>query len=74
MYFLLPPRTAAAYRWGGGVRALTRHSGWTAFVGVPALEGFTWPLDWQSRPTLETPFVEPDLLHEMVGRVLDAVR
>lgn len=71
MYFLLPPQTAAAYRWPAGVRALSRNDGCAAYVGVPALDGATWPLTWQSPPTVEVPFVECDLLHEMVGRALE---
>ncbi|MEE1755712.1 hypothetical protein [Streptomyces sp. SP18CS02] len=70
LYFLLPPQTAAAYAWPGGARALSRDGRSAAFVGVPALEGMTWPLDWRSRPTAEVPFVEPDLLHEIVSRAV----
>jgi hypothetical protein len=66
MYFLLPPQTAAAYTWPAGTRALSRGGRSEAFVGVPALGGLTWPLDWRSRPSVEVPFVEPQLLHEMV--------
>jgi hypothetical protein len=66
MYFLLPPQTAGAYAWPAGARALSRNGRSAAFVGVPALEGLTWPLDWRSRPSIEVPFVEPELLHEMV--------
>lgn len=36
-----------------------------AFVGVPALAGGTWPLDRRSRPTVQDPFVDGGLLHEM---------
>ncbi|NBM16509.1 hypothetical protein [Streptomyces sp. GC420] len=68
-YFLLPPQTVAEYRWPAGARALTRHSRSEAFVGVPALDGFTWPLGWRSLPTQEDPFVDPGLLNELAGRV-----
>ncbi|MEV8306847.1 hypothetical protein AB0P36_05655 [Streptomyces flavidovirens] len=74
MYFLLPPQTAAAHRWPAGVRALSRNAGCAAFVGVPALSGATWPLRWQSRPTVEVPFVDGELLREMVERAARAVR
>jgi hypothetical protein len=70
LYFLLPPRTAAAYAWPAGARALSRSGRSAAFVGIPALDGLTWPLDWRSRPSEEVPFVEPDLLHEMVVRAV----
>ncbi|MEV6398042.1 hypothetical protein AB0M39_25265 [Streptomyces sp. NPDC051907] len=66
MYFLLPPQTAAAHAWPAGARALSRDGRSSAFVGVPALDGWTWPLDWRSRPTEEVPFVETDLLYDMV--------
>ncbi|GAA3372690.1 hypothetical protein GCM10020367_28670 [Streptomyces sannanensis] len=70
-YFLLPPHTAAAYVWPAGVRALSRVDRGAAFVGVPALCGFTWPLDWRSRPTVDVPFVEPEVLFEIAGRVAE---
>ncbi|MFC9798651.1 hypothetical protein ACFWGE_06830 [Streptomyces bacillaris] len=65
MCFLLAPGTAAGYRWPPGVEAMSRRAGVDAFVGVPALEGVTWPLDWRSRPTAEDPFVDAALLHAM---------
>ncbi|GGU93130.1 hypothetical protein GCM10010275_33000 [Streptomyces litmocidini] len=65
-YFLLPPQTAAAHAWPAPARALSRNGRGQAFVGIPALHGVTWPLDWRSRPTIEDPFVEPELLHQMV--------
>ncbi|MEU6625080.1 hypothetical protein ABZ926_30520 [Streptomyces litmocidini] len=65
-YFLLPPQTAAAHAWPAPARALGRNGRGQAFVGIPALHGVTWPLDWRSRPTIEDPFVEPELLHRMV--------
>lgn len=74
MYFLVPPGEAAGFPWPAGVRALGRASGGAAYVGVPALEGFTWPLDWRSRPTREVPLVSAELLREVVERVAnDAV-
>jgi hypothetical protein len=61
-YFLLPPGAAAGYRWPPGVTVLGtgNHVG---YVGVPALEGRTWPLSWRSRPTGEQPFVDAAALH-----------
>ncbi|MEU0273378.1 hypothetical protein [Streptomyces sp. NPDC006307] len=70
LYFLLPPQTARAYAWPAGARALSRDGRGAAFVGVPALDGLTWPLDWRSRPTAEAPFVRPELLHEAVVRAV----
>ncbi|MER7397384.1 hypothetical protein ABT381_17950 [Streptomyces sp. NPDC000151] len=68
-YFLLPPKSAAAYVWPPGARDLGRGGREAAFVGVPALYGNTWPLEWRSLPCAEAPFVEAGLLHEMVARV-----
>ncbi|MFD3943104.1 hypothetical protein [Streptomyces sp. NPDC058579] len=70
LYFLLPPQTVAAHAWPAPARALSRSGRSEAFVGVPALDGVTWPLDWRSRPTEEDPFVEPGLLHLMVTRAV----
>ncbi|MHC3469196.1 hypothetical protein ACYF6T_10810 [Streptomyces sp. 7R007] len=69
MYFLLPPQTATTHRWPPGVRALTRRDGCQAYVGVPALSGMTWPLDWRSAPTRETAFVAGELLSELTALV-----
>lgn len=70
LYFLLPPQTAAGFAWPAGVRALSRGARSAAFVGIPALDGLTWPLDWRSLPTDEVPFVDPALLREMVERAV----
>ncbi|MEV7233757.1 hypothetical protein AB0N06_07120 [Streptomyces sp. NPDC051020] len=70
MYFLLPPQTARAYRWPAGAEAMSRDRRAAAFVGVPAMHGLTWPLDWRSLPTAETPFVDAALLHELTVGVL----
>ncbi|WP_031478825.1 hypothetical protein [Streptomyces bicolor] len=67
LYFLLPPQTATTHRWPTGVRTLTRAVGYSAYVGVPALTGVTWPLEWRSMPTEEVPFVDGELLHGVVG-------
>ncbi|MFG3138951.1 hypothetical protein ACGFZA_22380 [Streptomyces sp. NPDC048211] len=66
MYFLLPPRTAGDRAWPLDVeRYGTRFQ--VGFVGVPALNGHTWPLMWQSRPTPTAPFVDADRLYEALG-------
>ncbi|MFF5333658.1 hypothetical protein [Streptomyces sp. NPDC013181] len=70
MYFLVPPGTASAYRWRAvGAEALVRKG--SDFVGVPALHGHTYPLDWRSRPTVDDPFVETKLLFELVAKVVE---
>lgn len=69
MYFLLPPRSARAHQWPPGAQMMGCYGQNAAFVGVPALNGLTWPLDWRSLPTAETPFVDADVLHELVLEV-----
>ncbi|KFG74807.1 hypothetical protein [Streptomyces mutabilis] len=62
VYFLLAPGEVAAYDWPLGVQ---RHGGGTrtvTYVGVPALEGNTWPLRWYSVPTATAPYVCAALL------------
>ncbi|MFD8973342.1 MULTISPECIES: hypothetical protein [unclassified Streptomyces] len=70
LYFLLPPRTAAEFAWPAPTRALSGSGRSEAYVGIPALHGVTWPLDWRSRPTVEDPFVEAELLHWTVKSAL----
>ncbi|MFC9946941.1 hypothetical protein [Streptomyces pratensis] len=69
-YFLLPPQSAAAHRWPAGARLIGRDLPRDTYVGIPALEGRTWPLDWYSRPTREVPFVDAKLLYEAAVAVL----
>ncbi|MFP3988900.1 hypothetical protein U9R90_15630 [Streptomyces sp. E11-3] len=70
MYFLLPPGTTAAYRWPLGVQRFGRAQRTVTYVGVPALEGNTWPLAWLSAPTPSAPYVVPELLWDAVhGRL-----
>ncbi|MFS0692659.1 hypothetical protein [Streptomyces nitrosporeus] len=73
MYFLLPPKSAAAYAWPAGAHLMGRDGRCDAFVGVPALDGHTWPLDWRSRPTRKDPYVDPGLLHGLTVGVLKGV-
>ncbi|MEU9090313.1 hypothetical protein [Streptomyces sp. NPDC048428] len=69
MYFLLPPGSARAYRWPVGAEALVREG--AAFVGVPAVHGLTYPLDWRSLPTAQVPFVDAELLFELLREVVE---
>ncbi|MFF1507928.1 hypothetical protein [Streptomyces sp. NPDC058326] len=66
LYFLVPPGTVAGYDWPAPARALSGGGRSESYVGIPALHGLTWPLDWRSRPTIEDPFVETELLHRTV--------
>ncbi|MFI6966878.1 hypothetical protein [Streptomyces sp. NPDC050255] len=69
MYFLLPPGSARAHRWPVGAEALVREG--AAFVGVPAVHGLTYPLDWRSLPSAQVPFVDAELLFELLRKVVD---
>ncbi|MEV5314497.1 hypothetical protein [Streptomyces sp. NPDC052610] len=59
MYFLLAPGEVRRHSWplgvqqfgGRGVRTVT-------YIGIPALEGNTWPLQWYSEPTAGCPYVD----------------
>ncbi|MCF2527356.1 hypothetical protein [Yinghuangia soli] len=62
VYFFLAPGAGLPYRWPPGTTYLGRRSG-EAYVGVPAVDGETWPLSWRCPPTRERPFVDPALLH-----------
>ncbi|GGY25035.1 hypothetical protein [Streptomyces omiyaensis] len=70
LYFLLAPGTASGGAWPAPVRALCGNGGGESYVGIPALDGTTWPLGWRSLPTLEDPFVEGELLRRTVERAL----
>ncbi|WP_406861554.1 hypothetical protein ABZO31_14280 [Streptomyces sp. HUAS MG47] len=70
LYFLLPPGGSAGRVWPAPARALGRDGKGSAFVGIPAVDGLTWPLKWQSLPTDEHPFVDGELLHEKLVRAL----
>ncbi|WP_405616974.1 hypothetical protein [Streptomyces sp. NBC_00076] len=49
-------RPLGVQRFGGrGDRTLT-------YVGIPALDGNTWPLRWCSEPTPSAPHVDPEVL------------
>ncbi|MBA2945136.1 hypothetical protein [Streptomyces himalayensis] len=68
MYFLLPPGTAKDHAWplgvqrfgGAGCRTVT-------YIGIPALDGNTWPLRWYSEPTPTAPYVDPSRLRAALG-------
>ncbi|MGC9497589.1 hypothetical protein [Streptomyces sp. WG7] len=56
VYFLLAPGEVAAHDWPRGVQRLGGARTVT-YVGIPALEGNTWPLRWYSGPTATAPYV-----------------
>jgi hypothetical protein len=39
------------------------------YIGIPALDGNTWPLRWYSEPTVTTPFVEAGRLRRLLKAV-----
>lgn len=72
-YFLLPPGSARAYRRPVGAGALLREG--AVFGGVPAVRGLTCPLDWRSLSTAQVPFVDAELLFELLREVVgDEIR
>jgi hypothetical protein len=73
MYFLLAPGEVRKYDWplgvqrfgGKGMRSVT-------YIGIPALDGNTWPLRWYSEPTPDTPYVDPGALLDATDQVTGA--
>ncbi|WP_254396762.1 hypothetical protein [Streptomyces sp. AC558_RSS880] len=58
VYFLLPPGTVRRHDWPPGVQQLSgRGDPTVTYIGVPALDGNTWPLRWYSAPTPTSPYV-----------------
>ncbi|KUN79772.1 hypothetical protein AQJ66_27840 [Streptomyces bungoensis] len=63
VYFLLPPGVVHRYDWPLGVQHFGLRADRTVtYVGVPALEGETWPLRWYSEPTPTAPYVDAEAL------------
>jgi len=70
MYFLLAPGEVRRHNWPLGVQQFGGRGARTVtYIGVPALDGNTWPLRWYSEPTDTAPFVEAGRL----GAVLELV-
>nr|WP_222109114.1 hypothetical protein [Streptomyces cupreus] len=58
MYLLLAPGVARKHHWPLGVQRFGgRGSRTVAYIGIPALDGNTWPLRWYSEPTPTAPYV-----------------
>ncbi|MFF6808757.1 hypothetical protein ACFZAG_02500 [Streptomyces sp. NPDC012403] len=58
VYFLLPPGTVRRHDWPPGVQQLAgRGDPTVTYIGIPALDGNTWPLRWYSAPTPTSPYV-----------------
>ncbi|NGO14920.1 hypothetical protein G5C60_46860 [Streptomyces sp. HC44] len=70
MYFLLAPGAARACSWPLGVQRFSRSGGRTVtYIGIPALDGNTWPLRWYSEPTVTAAHVEAGRLGTVLGMV-----
>lgn len=63
VYFLVDVGSTAFRVWPDGVRQLTARPDHVAYIPVPALGGYTWPLSWRYRPTVDGHFVHALLLH-----------
>ncbi|WP_432135087.1 MULTISPECIES: hypothetical protein [unclassified Streptomyces] len=69
VYFLLPPGMSQGYDWPLGVQRLGGRGEHTVtYLGIPALDGDTWPLRWYSEPTRTAPYVDPPALHATLTR------
>ena len=67
MYFLLAPGEVREHSWPLGVQRLGgRGSRTVTYIGIPALDGNTWPLRWYSEPTATAPFVETGTLRAVL--------
>lgn len=65
----LSPGTVRRYDWPTGVQRLSGHGErMVTYIGIPALEGNTWPLRWYSVPTPTAPHVGAAALHGAVAR------
>lgn len=69
MYFLLAPGEVRRHDWPLGVQQFGGKSTLTlTYIGIPALDGNTWPLRWYSEPTPEVPYVDAESLLTAAGR------
>lgn len=63
MYFLLAPGEVRRHDWPLGVQQFGGKSTLSlTYIGIPALDGNTWPLRWYSEPTPEVPYVDAESL------------
>ena len=68
MYFLLAPGEVRRHNWPLGVQQFGGKGARTVtYIGIPALDGNTWPLRWYSEPTPVTPYVDPRALLAAAG-------
>ncbi|MEU6352385.1 hypothetical protein ABZ896_24190 [Streptomyces sp. NPDC047072] len=75
MYFLLAPGEVRRQQWPLGVQRFgARGDRSVTYIGIPALDGNTWPLRWYSEPTPTAPFVDAGLLVRVVRNAVSARR
>lgn len=68
MYFLLAPGEVRRHNWPLGVQQFGGRGARTVtYIGVPALDGNTWPLRWYSEPTPSAPYVNAERLQTVLG-------
>jgi hypothetical protein len=65
VYFLCPPGSTGGRAWPAHALRLGG-PGTTAYVGVPALMGRTWPLTWRYRPPVDGTWCHPVMLHSIL--------
>ncbi|MFE0190710.1 hypothetical protein [Streptomyces sp. NPDC058989] len=65
--FVLPLDTVDQRSWPPGVFAHGKR--WHEYVAIPALEVSTGPARWESHPTVERQYVDPEALFELVCRL-----
>ncbi|MDN0198219.1 hypothetical protein [Streptomyces sp. S.PNR 29] len=67
VYFLLAPGEVRRHRWPLGVQQFGGRDVHTVtYIGIPALEGNTWPLRWYSEPTPTAPYVAAARLRKLL--------
>lgn len=70
MYFLLAPGEVRKHNWPLGVQRFGERGARTlTYIGIPALDGNTWPLRWYSEPTPTAWYVAPGLLLSAVHQL-----
>jgi hypothetical protein len=68
MYFLLAVGEVRGHSWPLGIQQFGGKASLAlTYIGIPALDGNTWPLRWFSEPTPGAPYVDPAALLRVVA-------